>query len=619
VRGFDSVISIGGQSLLDAVLRLVSPTLGAVPRQLPIAVPGFSSGTVVIRSLVPGQFDRRGRLPVTVRLDVIGEVSLSGVGSLGDIPLNLGDTRFDLPIADLVRAIRIPAHGVTISQLDITVPQAPAPPLQLSVTSPPSNVTVGEVTPELTNPTLSHLTATLGLATGSISVPVPTPVLISVDITRTRPIEATVLFEFSQPARAPDASTSLDDATGFGLVVALSAPSVTLSRWLPDERDLESQLATHLRAAVSLLAPDLHSDMLDRILRGVRASAPRLATSLKLHLYEAVKSALSGAIGPIAARTGRLVFPLVLPPAPTDAPCDVAVLPSTAKARITIGDAGDIALQVGFAREAIADNADWPAFTPRAGLDVQVDIAFSLLAPLLRCVIEAMPNFAFRRAPLISVTQQGLLISWDQDSVTLDVWPVVLRGDLTLGIDGPAASSSKKAVISGTFRSYGFEHDDDLISIDVYFEKVVSLELTNMAAISNLSWIRDDGITDVRVNSHRLTNNLTFGALATGGPFSPLAPFAAAVPVINALIAQHLKRLLDTVLNPARGLISPPAVPSALFDAIGPLVPRTLEIDDLTVRGVLATPSTPWGGLLVGGLARGHEPAEGPYFSMTHL
>ncbi len=50
---YDSVISIGGQSLLDGVWHLFGPALGQLSNPLPLALPGFSNATMRITHLTP--------------------------------------------------------------------------------------------------------------------------------------------------------------------------------------------------------------------------------------------------------------------------------------------------------------------------------------------------------------------------------------------------------------------------------------------------------------------------------------------------------------------------------------------------------------------------------------
>jgi hypothetical protein len=326
---FDSVVSIGGRSLADGILRLFSPGLRAVPTQLPIAIRGLTDGSILVRSVTPLPLDREG-LPVKVKFDAIGHVTLSGIGSLREVSLPLGAMSFDLPIAPLIQAIRIPAESIPVD-IHLTL-------------NPQTGALVGDVSQHLSVPVsargldvvpdASHLTARLNLPTvTSLSIPVPVPLSVPVKLT-SQPIEATLTFPLS-------VAGSIDESTGCGLLLGLGAPSVALpsSGW-PTASSLQRQLRNALQVAIRTIAPSLDDSTVQRVAGDATTfarppglggpSTPTVLQTIGTDLRSEVSSALTGAFQAVGTRTGRLVFPL----ASQDAPCEAAVLPTDGRAAV---------------------------------------------------------------------------------------------------------------------------------------------------------------------------------------------------------------------------------------------------------------------------------------------
>ncbi len=82
----DAVISIGGQSFLDGLMRLLGPALQPLRAPMPVALPGVANGVLSmrdIRPVLPGRTP--GLIELQVELDLAGEVLLQLPAGAGDL------------------------------------------------------------------------------------------------------------------------------------------------------------------------------------------------------------------------------------------------------------------------------------------------------------------------------------------------------------------------------------------------------------------------------------------------------------------------------------------------------------------------------------------------------
>src|SRR5947199_2575248 len=108
---YDTVISIGGQSLVDGVWRLLGPALEGLSNPLPLALPGFTNAAMRITRIIP-VFP--GMPPATGALDVLATVELTADALLnvnlaaGNFSITLGPQQ--LHVTNLTGTIGVPAQ-----------------------------------------------------------------------------------------------------------------------------------------------------------------------------------------------------------------------------------------------------------------------------------------------------------------------------------------------------------------------------------------------------------------------------------------------------------------------------------------------------------------------------
>jgi len=89
----DAVISIGGQSFIDGIVRLLGPALQPLRTPMPVALPGLTNSTLSIRRfepVLPGS--RPGEIELEVEFELAGEVLLLASAPLDQVTgeINLG-------------------------------------------------------------------------------------------------------------------------------------------------------------------------------------------------------------------------------------------------------------------------------------------------------------------------------------------------------------------------------------------------------------------------------------------------------------------------------------------------------------------------------------------------
>ena len=117
---YDAVISIGGQSLVDGIWRLLGPALEGLTNPLPLALPGFSNATMRITRIIPvfpGTPPPAGALNVLATVELSAEALLNVNVSGGDVTITLGPQ--NLHLTNLTGTIGLPAQDGNLTNLSI--------------------------------------------------------------------------------------------------------------------------------------------------------------------------------------------------------------------------------------------------------------------------------------------------------------------------------------------------------------------------------------------------------------------------------------------------------------------------------------------------------------------
>src|SRR5437762_10746524 len=96
---YDSVVSIGGQSFVDGLWRLLGPALEGITNPLPVALPGFANGQLRITQLVPvipGTPTSTPALQILAFVEVAAEAVLQVTSTASPANLNLGQAAFTI-------------------------------------------------------------------------------------------------------------------------------------------------------------------------------------------------------------------------------------------------------------------------------------------------------------------------------------------------------------------------------------------------------------------------------------------------------------------------------------------------------------------------------------------
>ena len=603
---FDSVVSIGGQSLLDGVWRILQPALQSLNNPLPIALPGMSNAWVRIRKLTPALSSLPGPVPsnrvpaltLDVELELLGEVLLTASVKAGTINLALptgnitfppGQGTFTLPntpidITPLAMSGEIPVLGGTE-----TVTLTPQGTKEMTLPStPPGTLDLSPVT--------GRLSFDAG-SLGDVGLPLPSVVPLSLNLTPAYSPRVTVSLPL------PPDPIIINQASAFGLQLTLGPPTIDAVTPFsaPDIRTaiedglrrLLSQLGVDVPQPTYTLLPDreslpgvgltpttrgaaLPSDIREPFpgfgptLAQINTTASRIATAAQA----VVNDVLTNALKELRARTGRLIFPQP----GVGATCDTALLPTAATAQVVLaaGTSSPI-LQVGFYRTGVSVAPfDFPNFTPSAAAEVEVRIGNLFLRDLLCCLIEKLPNFTFLSParPNNNITRD--CCTWDV--VALELGPLTLHGVFALCIVGPAPTARKTIELSGTF-----EQENILFRAVVRLTLTLDLRLDGAAAVTGLRLLSVSVASDVKLQPR------VWPFLIANVGLLGLLGF-----MVQDYLSQQLQAAVDTLFSRARFLTSPVAVPPGVFEAFGPFVPATLTIDDLVATGTLATPTVPW-------------------------
>lgn len=600
----DAVISIGGQSFLDGILRILGPAMEPLNAPIPVALPGVSNGLLAIRTMRSVRpSGQQGRLELELELDLKGEVLfVASVASpalalSGDIALNA------TPGA---ATIREPQRDATLQ--NVTGNGSLANGVTLTITSLTGNVRIPP----------ADIPVDLAQILGSISIPpagaaapgLPLPGVVPVPLhfnTPAQPLIARVFLTPTLNGRALGADAVVDGSTDFGLQFDFGTPTVqpaALPAAFPGnlQNDLTSALHT-LTAQLLRVQPAIQIVQPAYDLTGV---ATDLAAAIPAALHSALVAAFSG----LRARTGRLLYPAQR----ATTSCELRALPTVGKARVAAAPDGSLLLQLGFDRNNIGPNEQFPAFAPQPGLDTRVTLSNAFLCDLLVCLIEQLPNITVTPGSATRADTPTTSTA-DWNGVRVRLGSLSLTGSLQLTIAQPAgAAAAAPKVVRLAFTlthtiSAPVVIDIPLFEYSIGFVFRVDFDLDGLASVTGLRRAALNitpfsvGLSGAMI-ALLVTSAVAIAILPVVGPtplpiiwggFAVLAFLIGTGPlIVTAIIAGFVKQAIRQLLSGLRLLKSPAAVPPGVFDAFGKLVATSLEVDDLDARGVLDTPTSPW-------------------------
>lgn len=565
---FDACLSVGGQSLLDAVGHLLQPALRAVPDPVPMQLPGATNASLRVRSLEFGYGPAgpaASNIALITAVDARAEVLLPLITSAFSVGVPLGDVMV----------------GVPASTGDLAVPAADA-----SITGIPGAV----ANPVVHIPAVDHGTLTVPERAIDVHLPanlqVPFPAIVPVAIElapASDAIRATSFFDL-------EAVDPIDAGSHHGLVINLT-PSGSRLEHLPTAALLQGRLnAARDELVHMLLGPAPLPAPLPPL-------DPGLGAAVLTALSDALEAALAELFSALVGRTGRLVFPAPVPLPDSTVPCDVGALPVFARTRTQVAlDSTPLLLQIGFSREMPAAPLIWPNVSLTDDVDAQLDIGTAFLRDLLCCLVERLPKLTL---PTPATAASGATpdcpaavesCSWT--GVILDLWPVTLTGSLSLCINTVPDSTTKSLTVHGNFSETSLS---DLVRITADFTLTLDVELNAKSQLTALRPANLPGALQVNVTAAPGPLLVGLMAAAAGSFIVPLIPAAIpAVAVILGFIEAQITNILRALVSGSQQIASPPALPGGLTDAFGEFVPAGLTIDDFTAGGVLQTPITPW-------------------------
>ena len=560
---YDTVISIGGQSLVDGVWRLLGPALEGLSNPLPISLPGFSNAAMRIKSLVPlfpgpqppiGA-PPTGALAVLAFVEVTAEALLKLNIAGGNFSIALGNT--DLHVTNLTGKIDLPKETGTLLNL---------------VGMSTGSVDLPASTPNLTN---GDFTATLNLPNDLTlpAIPFPTLVPVAVNLTPSKPLEVLTILKLT--------AAGIDSSTRFSLGIEVSevmVGKVTL------DLDAATLLGT-LQAGVDAIVRQLGLlNVLPNLI------LPAAATTLIDPVANIVQKALSDALTTLLGQTGRLLYP----PADAGASCDVKVLPTAADARIVVAPDNNYVLQLGFGRTSSTDIAAFPQFAPSGMVDTALVIGDMFLLELLCCLLQRLPGFTLPTAPVngtSDINGAAHTMCCNFTGATVEFGPIALNGGVSVCIDG-MTGAQKKITLVGHFDLPTGNNVIPLAGVIVDFTLPILFDLDDVASLANLRVLGSVMTVAVIPNPWAVASIAASGVLLVGPAVGAVALILlyGAVWLANRL----LENAVRTVLRAAALVRSPVAVPPGVFEAFGKLVPVTVNVDDLTANSVLQTPTAPW-------------------------
>lgn len=606
---YDTVVSIGGQSFVDGLWRMLGPALEGLTNPLPVSLPGFTNATMRVTQIVP-VLPASGALQVLAKVELGAEALLHVLTSTGSVNIALGEQ-----VIALGGALALPQQVGSLTNILLGG----------------GGINLGPGTGEVRLPPVTGtLTGDGTIAPGQLALPpIPLPAIVpmAVDLTPTT--------QLLLPAAIKLAAFPPSPATRFSL--AFIALDVSLGTVGGIDPNLAATLTAKLQAAVTQIATQLG------LPAGVQPNVDQaIIEDLVAPIPNLVAAAFDDALSRLIAETGRLIYP----PAGGGASCGALLLPTEADVQLDPVNDASYVLHIGFKRPTSTDIADFPAFTPDA-IECQVTIGNTVLMRLLCCLVEQLPAFVFPQTAIadqVDVTGQPHTLSYNFFLASVALGPITLdggRGDgVSVCLDGDLI---KYCSLVGRFKTSVpnivpilSSIDANIATIELKFTLSIEFNLDDVAALANLRFYP---VPQIKVTvSPSIPLMLAVGAVLAlvvagsgsllGSLLGPLlgggVSVAAAVGLVFALgyivsgvVSFLLRKAATTVLSGASLLRSPPAIPPGLFDAFGRLSPATVEVDDLVARGVLHTPTSPWGLLPRIGLARPRQPG-GTGTSTTH-
>lgn len=576
----DAVISIGSQSFLDGLLRILGPALDSIRGPIPIAIPGLTNSLLHIRDIVPIlPGSSRGQIELRVQIELSGEVLLVASVAAGTVSLGFGTG--DIHLDPATGTVDQPVRNGTLNINAVTGDVGPTP---LDLDPATGTLSLPAIAAAPLNIGAIVGTLTLPAAAGDLALPLPAVVAVPIDLTRGSRITATVQLAVTINGAAVDTEVPIGMTSGFGLAFAVNAASVAVPA-------LSTPFTDAIQAALSLAIARIVTQLIGTASIGQPTrDLPAVAMNLAAGIPGVLNATLTDLFTGLVARTGRLMF--ASPGA--GASCDVRALPTDAKARLTIATDGSLILQVGFDRMAIAAGDPFPAFTPSTTLDANVTISNAFLRDLLCCLLEKLPNLALPPgSPSIVTSGTSNCCRWT--GITLNLGVLALRGNLDACIDGAAGAPKTLSLNFDLSQTVTAPIVGEAVVVRIRFTLPIAVDLNDLTALTALRLSAAPAVP-------------TFGVLAGRGLTTWLAGLGVAsflLPGLGILIAiaphvilgiagGFLRNTLELVLSQARLLQSPPAIPFGVLDAFGKFVPAAVTIDDLSSPGVLDTPSSPW-------------------------
>jgi hypothetical protein len=603
---FDAVITIGGQSFVDGVWRLLAPALERLTNPLPLTLPGFTNSQVRVTNIVPvfpGTIGGTG-LEIALTMEVTAEAILQVVTETGGATIALGPQTFNL--SSLTGNLGLPAQTGSVTNLVFTG----------------SAVALGTGAGTLTLPAatgaLSGVTGNGTIALPpSISVPgIPLPAVIPV------PLDLTQALPMATTALVPIAVTGPTALTRQSLLFAALNPTVTPPAAI--SAGTITTLTGQLQAAVAQVVAQLgisgvipQPTIVDATVQAMLAPVPGL-----------IAAALEDALTLLLAETGRLLFP----PPGAGASCDVLALPTAGEAQLIATPGNGFELQVGVSR--VAGVGDIPAFPAAApATEVRLMVGNTFLLSVLCCLVEKLPNFALPVAATTSTTDivgGAHLACCNFTGVTAAFGPIALGGTAADGISvcvNGALGAPKTFSIVGSFAGTvpnvvpllaGIF--PTIAAITVRFTLPITVDLDDTAALANLRVFGAPPAATVTVAPTAGLFGLLIAfillvlaaalliAFAVGWLAAPVVvPIITFLPSLAAVIVLLLvflacgavnfvlRNAVRLLLSGASLLKSPVTVPPGLLEAFGRISPATVTIDDLEAVSVMHTPTSVWG------------------------
>lgn len=564
---YDTVLSIGGQSLTDAVWRLFGPTLAGLSNPLPISLPGFTNAAlrvVRIAPVVPPGVAGGGGYGIALSIRISAEALLNVNLQTGTVTVNTGSRQLSLT--------NVTGSMLSGSLTNITIGTlgSGTGSLRLGPANPPPN---------------ADLNGTLAL--GNIDLPgIPLPAIVpmAIDLTPGPAIQTGAVLQIS-------VAPTVDGTTAFGVLLNVTSARVSNVALDPN---VAPALVTAFQTAVSQLAQRLG---IPNVVTQPTISAAAV-NALLAPVPALVVSSLENALGHLAGLTGRVVFP---PPA-AGASCDARALPTMADASLILAGNGSFILQLGFSSPGSTDITAFPPFAPTGLADTTLTIGNAFLLRLLCCLVERLPGFAFTVPAAfgtVDVAGASHLMCCNFSAATLALGPISLNGGLSVCIDG-STGSPKTLSLVGSFSQGAPAIPLPLASIGVTFTVRVVLDLNGDTSLGNLRLLGPPTVTANVTPSVLFVIGLIALGTVSAFPFGALVgPALTAIVLGTVWAACNMAGMLLTtavrnILAQASLVTSPVAIPPTVLDAFGRIVPATVTIDDLTAHGVLETPTSPW-------------------------